>query len=76
MIGYLRYGAEVEDALVAQTAEVGDDVGDVAEGVGHQQVEAGQGRVQLLRLGQVLQTRGELAPCLATGKRYTQEYTW
>lgn len=60
----LRNGTEVEDALVAEAGQVCDDVWDVVEGIGHQQVEAGQSGAQVLRMSEILQTLRELTPGL------------
>ena len=67
---YLWNGTEIEDALVAQAGQVGDDVRDVSQSVSDQQVETGQSRLQLLRLGQVLQTARELTPSLHRDTTY------
>lgn len=61
---HLRNSTEVEDALVAQARQVGNNVRDVPQRVSDEQVETGESRVQLLRLGKVLQTTGKLTPGL------------
>lgn len=61
---YLRNSAEIEDALVAQAGQVGDNIRDVSQCISDQQVETGEGRLKLLGLGQVLQTTGKLTPSL------------
>lgn len=61
---YLRNGAEIEHALVVQAGQVGDNIRDVPQGIGDQKVEAGEGRLQLLGMGQVLETTRKLTPSL------------
>lgn len=61
---YLRNGAEIEHALVVQAGQVGDNIGDVPQSIGDQQVETGEGRLQLLGMGQVLETTRKLTPSL------------
>ena len=52
------------NAMVAQSGQVGEHVGNVPQSVRHQQVEAGQRRLHPAWLSQVLQTVGEPDPRL------------
>lgn len=61
---YLWNGTKIEDALVAQPRQVGDDVGDVVQSIGDQQVETRQSRLQFLGVSKILKSTGELAPSL------------
>lgn len=67
---YLWNCAEVEDALVLQAGQVGDNIGDVSQSVSDQKVETGESRVQLLRLSKVLQATCKLTPSLHVDTRY------
>ncbi len=61
---YLWNGAEIEDALVAQAGQVGDNVRDVSQSISDQQVETGESRIQLLGLSKVLHMTCKLTPGL------------
>lgn len=61
---YLWNGTEIEDALVAQAGQIGDNIRDVMQSISDQQVETGKSRLQLLGLSQVLQTTCKLTPSL------------
>lgn len=61
---YLWNSTEIEDALVAQAGQVGDNIRDVSQCIGDQQVETRESRLEPLGLGQVLQTTGKLTPSL------------
>lgn len=50
---HLGDGTEVEDTLVFEAGQVGEDVGDVVEGVGDELVQALHGHVNVLWLGKV-----------------------
>lgn len=50
---HLGDSTEVEDTLVFEAGQVGEDVGDVVEGVGDELIEALHGRVDVLWLGKV-----------------------
>lgn len=61
---YLRNSTEIEDALVVQAGQVGNNIGDMSQCISDKQVETRQSRLQLLGLGQILQTAGKLTPSL------------
>ncbi|TNN82690.1 hypothetical protein EYF80_007208 [Liparis tanakae] len=70
---YLHHPLEQPGVVVARrqcsyrhhlAGQVGDDVRDVSQSISDQQVETGQSQLQLLRLGQVLQTTCKLTPGL------------
>lgn len=61
---YLRNCTEIEDALVAQARQIGDNVRHVSQSVGDEQVETRQSRLDLLWPGQVLQAVCKLTPGL------------
>lgn len=63
---HLGDSAEVEDTLVFEAGQVGEDVGDVVEGVGDELVEALHGHVDVLWLGKVRELLGIPAPNLNT----------
>lgn len=65
---YLWNGTEIEDALVAQAGQVGNNIRDVTKSISDQQVETRETQLQLLRLGQVLQTTCKLTPGLHRDK--------
>lgn len=63
---HLGDSAEVEDTLVFEAGQVGEDVGDVVEGIGDELIEALHGHVDVLWLGKVRELLGIPAPNLNT----------
>lgn len=63
---HLGDSAEVEDTLVFEAGQVGEDVGDVVEGVGDELIEALHGHVDVLWLGKIRELLGISAPNLNT----------
>lgn len=63
-IEYLWNSTEVEDALVAQAGQVGNNIRDMPQRISDKQVETGESRIELLGLGKVLQTTSKLTPSL------------
>lgn len=71
-IPYLRNSTEVKHTLVPEPWQVGDDVGDMVQGVGYEFIQALHGHIYVFWLSKVFQLLNVSAPHLAVKKVQNQ----